>query len=435
MWRDTAALASVSLILWSTVVLATHPTPFPTPFNEVGTPLPICLDTHPNNEPRVVYNSRHQEYLALWTTRHGAATRDIWARQVNRNGRMGDVFQIASYPGRYCYQLRAVYNPMWDEYMVAYTCWHGLTSYDVFATRVRWNGAVWQAYDTITVAATKRSETHPAVAYNEHADEYLLVWTERSARFDARLWIRRLSAADGRWLGEAIEVTGFVGEQRAMADVAYNTRRDSYLLAYLFEADGPADVHYRVLPGDLSSLGIEKSLWKHTTVLHALPPVVTNGEDEHVVAWPVRYLQAPSPSTERIDLYLQKLDGSGVIVGPPDGLLISDALFDEHYDPDVAYSRGYGYLVVSCYAASNRWDADVYGYHVLEGQGEMPSTGFVIDDSPGKQLEPAVACAPYGECLMVEVYQATTRSDSDILGRLIHPGWLAFHQRWTRAGE
>jgi len=424
-WCDMVAWVSLlPLLFWGMAGWAAHPTSFV----EIGTPLPITSDTYPNNEPRAVYNSRHHEYLALWTTRHGAATRDIWARRVGRDGQMGDVFQLASYPGRYCYQLRAIYNPIWDEYAVAYTCWHGLTSYDVFVTRVRWDGAMWNAYDTITVAATERSETHPAITYNEHADAYLVVWTE-DIRFDARLWMRRLSAADGKWLDEAIEISGASGEQRAMADVAYNPMRDRYLLVYLFEADGPADVRYRTMPGDLSNLGTEKRLWEHSASLHALTPVVASGTDEYLVAWPVRHVQAPPPSTERMDLYWQKLDGGGSVIGPPDERLSTDPPFDEHYDPDIAYSHGYGYLVTTCYAISNRWEADVYGYHVLEGQDALRGLEFAIDDRSGKQMEPAVACAPDGECLVVETYYAIPRSDSDIVGRLVHPGWLAFLQR------
>jgi hypothetical protein len=424
-WWDAAIIAGLLLLLGSSVSSVA----FPSSFIEISAPLSITADTYPNNEPRAVYNSRHHEYLALWTTRHGAATRDIWARRVGRDGQMGDVFQLASYPGRYCYQLRAVYNPLWDEYVVAYTCWHGLTGYDVFVTRVRWDGALWSAHDTIAVAATERSETHPAIAYDEHADVYLVVWTEQSARFDARLWMRRLSAADGKWLDEAIEVSGAVGEQRAMADVAYNPVRDSYLLVYLFEAEGPADVRYRTIPGDLSNPGNERRLWEHSAVWHALPPVVASGMDEYLVAWPVRYVQAPPPSTERIDLYWQKLDGEGTVIGPPNARLRAAPSFDEHYDPDIAYSQGYGYLVTACYAISNRWEADVYGYHVREGRGALHGIEFAIDDRPGKQMEPAVACAPNGECLVLETYYAIPRSDSDIVGRLVHPGWLALRQR------
>ncbi len=421
-WCDVVAWVSLlPFLLWSIAGWGAYS---PT-FVEISIPLSITSDTYPNNEPRAVYNSRRQEYLVLWTTRHGAATRDIWARRVSRDGRMGETFQLASYPGRYCYQLRAIYNPMWDEYGVAYTCWHGLTGYDVFATRVRWNGAAWNAYDTITVAATERSETHPALAYNEHADAYLVVWTEQSTRFDARLWMRRLSAADGKWLDETSEVNGAAGEQRAMADVAYNPTRDRYLLVYLFEADGPADVRYRIIPGDLSNLGSEKRLWEHSAALHALPPVVASGVDEYLVAWPVRHMQAPPSSTEHIDLYWQKLDGEGNVIGPPNGQLSPNPPFDEHYDPDVAYSHGYGYLMSICYAISNRWEADVYGYHVLEGQSALHGVEFIIDNSAGKQTEPAVACASAGECLVVETYQAAPQNDTDILGRLIHPGWLA----------
>ncbi|MGQ9501193.1 MAG: hypothetical protein ACUVSF_07940 [Anaerolineae bacterium] len=423
-WHNVATFAGLLLLLWSTVELTERPTSYV----EISTPLSITSDTYPNNEPRVVYNSRHQEYLVLWTTRHGAATRDIWARQISRTGHMGEAFQLASYPGRYCYQLHALYNPVWDEYVVAYTCWHSLTGYDVFVTRVRWDGVVWNAYDTSTTVATERSETHPAIAYNEQTDEYLLAWTKQSTRFDAHLWVRRVSAASGEWLDEAIEVNGAAGEQRAMADVAYNPIRNSYLLIYLFEAEGPADIRYRVIPGDLSNLGMEERLWEHTAALHALPPAVVSGTDEYLVTWPVRYLQAPPPSTERIDLYWQKLDGTGTVIGPLSGPLNTDSLFDEHYDPDVAYSRGYGYLVSACYAASNRWEAGVYGYHVLEGRDALHGVEFAIDDSPGKQTEPAIACASAGECLVVETYQATPRSDSDILGRLIHPGWLAIRQ-------
>ncbi|MCS7259739.1 MAG: hypothetical protein NZ765_03025, partial [Anaerolineae bacterium] len=344
-------------------------------------------------------------------------------------GRVGEALQLASYPGRYCYQLRALYNPVWDEHVVAYTCWHGLTGYDVFVTRVRWDGAGWNAYETITVAATERSETHPAIAYSEWTDTYLLAWTEQSTRFDARLWIRRISAADGKWLGEAVEVSGAAGEQRAMADVAYNPLRDRYLLVYLFEADGPADVRYRVMPGDLSHLGVEERLWEHSAAWHALPPVVASGVDEYLVVWPVRHMRAPPPSTERLDLYWQKLNGGGAVIGLPSGRLSTEPPFDERYDPDIAYSRGYGYLVTACYATSNYWEADVYGYRVPEGQDVSRGMEFVIDDRPGKQMEPAVACAPNGECLVAQTYYATTRSDSDISGRFIYPGWLASRLR------
>jgi hypothetical protein len=388
-----------------------------------GRLIPIWQDPLNNGEPTVAYNSRHGEYLVAWTTRHGPDTRDIWARRVRADGQLLDSFNIATLGSHYCYQPRAAYSPAHDEYLVVYTCWQGFKNYDVLARRVRWDGMVASS-PVITIAGTPQTESYAAVAYNSQDDEYLVVWTHQWGVFDGDLRLRRVRAGDGEPLAEA-QLPNRHGEARAMPVVAYNPVRNQYLLVYLFELTGPADVRANLVSNDLSTFGPDLRLWEHTEQLHALPPAVSAGDDEYLIVWPGRYLHAPAPSAEKMDVYARRVSGDGMPQGTAGRLIATGAGFDMHYSPAVAHVAGNGYLAAVCYARSKAWDADTYGRYLMAGADEPAGNAFVIDNSQGKQTDPAVACAPDGTCLVVEASETDPKAGPDIVGRLVSPGLMA----------
>ena len=82
---------------------------------QLGAFLNIWLDDVDNLEPAVAFNSRHDEYLVVWSnTRSAGATKDIYARRVRGDGTVLSNFTIAHNANFHNYEPDVAYSPAQD---------------------------------------------------------------------------------------------------------------------------------------------------------------------------------------------------------------------------------------------------------------------------------------------------------------------------------
>jgi hypothetical protein len=98
------------------------------------------------------------------------------------------------------------------------------------------------------------------------------------------------------------------------------------------------------------------------------------------------------------------------MIGPPIGGANS-------FLPDAAYSPGCGYLVTWEVRGGVSSQDNVFARHVMPKEAQHMNDPFPIDDSSEEQARPAVACAPYGDCFVVE--EDMWSGNWDIRGRFV----------------
>lgn len=379
-----------------------------------------------NYSPAVAYNSLHDEYLVVWWNEQGPNTWDIYARRVGSDGTLKSWFSVAWGAGQKRWQPAVAYSPAQDEYLIVYSYEVTSDDYDLLAKRVKWDGSWMSPEFVINYDADK--QWHPAVAYNSQDDEYLVVYYNWWAGGLADIAAQRVTASDGSLslLSWANVATG-AGEYRFEPDVAYNPARNQYLIAYGYESSAGSGILGKVAAASLAGVGAAPEIPICDIALATRFGVdVAAGPDEYLVVW------SDSLGVPGSDIHGRRVDGDGTPQGPSSGFPIATTLADDHHSPDVAYGAGYGYLVTSVYYFVSTLPApgdpgDVYGRYVMPGQDEATGGEFAIDNSINRQTVPAVACAPSGECLVVEMHNTLPHpgENYEIRGRFVMP-WRIF---------
>jgi len=71
--------------------------------------------------PSVAYNSKHQEYLVVWSTTWTIGTRDIRAQRVSAQGKLlGSEFTVNENATKDSAQPSVAYDPVNDRYLVTF---------------------------------------------------------------------------------------------------------------------------------------------------------------------------------------------------------------------------------------------------------------------------------------------------------------------------
>jgi hypothetical protein len=373
----------------------------------------IKVDDVNNYNPAVAYNSRHDEYLVVWENDLGA-TRDIHAQRVAGDGTLKSSFTIVHHANQWNYLPDVAYNPILDEYLIVYTYQLSTDDYDIYARRVKWNGADLDQppYQEFYINADVGKQWYPAVTFNSQENEYLVVyenyWSSTLRDIDAQ----RVRASDGQLLGplSGYSVATAPNTIRRLPDVAYNEARNEYLIAYTYQ--------YSAINGDIYGKIATFNFGTLSSEIH----IVDNDEGQDGVALaagPDEYLAVWNDNGGNT-IYGRRVTGAGAISSY---IPLATDSGQSHVEPDVAYGDIYGYLVTWRYSSTGPSDNDVYGRFVKVGQNTPWGSRFAIDDTSYSQRSPALACGARGDCLVVEEDNWPLAGDYEIRGRFV----LAHH--------
>ena len=373
----------------------------------------IKVDDVDNYNPAVAYNSRHDEYLVVWENDLGA-TRDIYAQRVAGDGTLRSWFTIVHHTNQWNYLPDVVYNPILDEYLIVYTYQLSTDDYDIYARRVKWNGADLDQppYQEFYINVDIGKQWYPAVTFNSQENEYLVVyenyWSSTLHDIDAQ----RVRADDGQLLGPASGYNIATGANtiRRLPAVAYNEARNEYLIAYTYQhnvADG--DIYGKIASFNFGALSSEIHIVDNSVNQDAVALAV--GPDEYLAVW-----NDGGGNT----IYGRRVAGDGATQS---FIPLATDSGQTHVEPDVAYGDIYGYLVTWRYTSSGVSGNDVYGRFVKVGQNTPWGSRFAIDNGLYSQRSPALACGAHGDCLVVEEDNWPLAVDYEIRGRFV----LAHH--------
>ncbi len=238
---------------------------------------------------------------------------------------------------------------------------------------------------------------HPAVAYNDADQEFLVVWAgDDRLDGDVEIFGQRLSAATGAFLGGAFRISDMGPEDDPAFDaftpvVAYNSAEHAYLVVWagVDGADGQVGLYGQRLDAAGAEVGANDFRISDAPGLH--PAVAYNRADnEFLVAW-----QGAHPRTAGI--FGQRLAATGEALGggafrisapaPDDGAAFVAGR------PALGYNGDRNeYLVV--WEASHPRAAGIFGQR-LEATGKALG-GSALQLSGASARQPSVAYNPTG---------------------------------------
>lgn len=378
---------------------------------QLGPYIQIWDDVGDNEYPSVAYNPVHDEYLVVWVTKQDEFSWDIWGRRLRGDGSLipGGWFNIDNIAGYHLIDPAVVYNPHTDQYLVVYTVELSTNDHDIWGKLVGWNGGLSNRF---YIDNRLLKQTHPDVVYNDIDHHYLVSYCDQqpSGREDVYL---RILDENGSYLGSAtIASTAYCWKP----DVAYEEEQNRYLVVY-----GNEDPIIPILPrilgrtvsADLSSLSPEFH-YNDDEVIGYNPDISCN-LDGCLVVWSGGfggYVKA------------RRVSHDGTPLGPTGGFEIAGVIEDVlKRNPSVSILYPWGYLVTWDYfLTTSNAHGDVYGRVVGFGKDQPMDGVFPVDNRQFFEGYSALACDLTGSCLLVDTHNPLEHpaGDHEISGRLVY---------------
>jgi hypothetical protein len=189
-------------------------------------------------QPAVAYNPDRQEYLVVfWNDRPGCD--DIRAERVSRDGKLlGGVWVAAGCTAERRYPDVA-YNSQHDEYLVVWVEERSADSY-IMAMRLSADAQPLSPLLAIFSGGSPSVQTlaSPAVAYASTVDKYLVVWEDELDMLPPNPDVSNIvgqivSGATGLPIGSSLTISQDPGGQpRRQPDVAYNRHANGFLVVW-----------------------------------------------------------------------------------------------------------------------------------------------------------------------------------------------------------
>lgn len=326
-------------------------------FSETGAPLEpgshligseIIISSVDNlqYEPAVAYSRKHRGYLVVWRNPDG-----IYGQRITGDGKFvgPSPFPIAT--GSKIRREPAVdYDPINDRFLVVWM--HDLngdgSNWDLSGRFIHWDDTIPNPNE-FKICPYYTNQWHPKVAYAETMGEFLVVWADKSGTSSEIDGIR-IKASNGSFPPPGHPQMISTGtEYRDSPDVAYNLKRNEYLVVWDV-GKSSLDIYGVRLTGDFVKFGAppyEFSIagWPDD---EGYPAVAACKEaDQFLVAWESK---TSTPPVRLPDIYVRYVSGDGV---PGSLHLLSNTPINE-IDADVSCDMsGQQYLVTWMQQYSN----------------------------------------------------------------------------------
>ncbi len=254
----------------------------------------VSADTTQEVSPVVAYNSARNEYFVVWYNDR-AGCDDIRAQRVSASGTLlGGPFYISagcSLERRY---PDVVYNSGHDQYLVVWEQYDPSAGYSIRGRRVSGNGTVLDASD-ISIQGSGYNfytPTKPAVSYASTSDRYLVVWAETSHPMPITYFIYgKVINKSGVIEGNLIKITQ-ASESLQEPDVAYNRHANRYLVVWQKDFGTLTDIYGQQLQGNgtLYQSAIQIAYYTVSSTAPAVASIPTSPiDDKFLVVWESHY--------------------------------------------------------------------------------------------------------------------------------------------------
>jgi len=232
--------------------------------------------------PAIAYDSKHDEYLVVWHDAYDV----LHGRRVTSTGSMSEPFAVSTSPNG-SRQASVAYDPGRDRYLVTWVYdYHGNASdFDIYGRFIPWNGPS-AALTDFPISSWTSNQSHPVVAFAGAQDEFLVVWASDAPAVATYLSGRRIFA-DGSGFppGDGFPISSGT-EDRDFPDVAYDSARNEYLVAWQIDTATGGDIYGVRLAADGLALGDGEFAIAGWPADEEAPSVAAcAAADQYLVAW------------------------------------------------------------------------------------------------------------------------------------------------------
>jgi hypothetical protein len=380
----------------------------------LGNYIEVWQDAIGNTNQELIYNPVRDEFLAVWTSNQNASTQDAWARRISASGALLDGFAVASFGGLKFIEADVAYNPTSRQYLVVLTSRISDSDYDIVFVYFDDDGTDKSGLNLLDT--DMRIQQHPSVTYNSIRQEYLVVYENKKSDGYIETVARRIRGSDCSPIGTGRTVIASVGanQYRHTPAVAYNPARDNYLVAYMYEYDGSplkAYIANKTVSYDLATVGPEVNL----NSVFGMGVDVALSNDQYLVSW--------GPPSYEINARRVNYDGQPFGAGGGFRLTLNSCFDCIAILSKIGFTQNMGYWIVwERFLTVSAREADILGNIVFPGRDQAVGPEFIIEDSVNYQGAPAIACRPYGPCLVTWSNNLDNYplGDTDIRGRLLN---------------
>ncbi len=385
----------------------------------LGDYINIWEDAVDNSNQEVIYNPERDEFLSLWISQQSDTTSDVWARRISGSGALLDWYSVYSAVGNRFIEADVAYSPLHHQYLVVMTSKFSDIDCDLYIIHFDDDGTDFSSLTGMELDT--RKQEHPALVYNSQQDEYLVVYQNEKADGFIEIVAVRIKGSDFSFIGLTRTTLAAVGANQYRSDpaVAYNPARNNYLVAYSFEdANEPrAYIASKTVSADLTNLGSEVDL----SIFWGMEPdIIAFANDQFLVVW---------SNLPQNDVSARRVNYDGQPFGAGGGFQLSSNPPGSFYArrPHVSFTRNMGFWVAwDRFDGTTPDEGDILASIIFPGRDQAASPDFFIDSDVNYQGEPAIACRPFGSCLLTEVYNLSDYplGDRDIRGRLLNLQFL-----------
>jgi len=369
-----------------------------------------------DHRPAVDINYVAGNALVVWAdTRSGTSA--IWGRLVSLAGvPLGNDFQISrATDTKEAYDPAVAYNNVADQYLVVWSYDTSDTDTDILGQRVRANGSL--AGPRMGVAGSNTNQYSADVAFNSWRNHYLVVWVDNvNGKHDI---MGRRIRGNGNVVGLEIPVataaSGASGHDYDPA-VSFNTMKGTYQVVWSDGRWGPTN--FDIFAQRVRSNGnlVGTSFGVSTAVGDQFEPDIAF--DPFDMEWYVVWSDGRNRS---IDIYGQLTSSYSRLRGGQRriGLGRADDRHPVVSRSFIAATTAQRYLVAWTDTRSGIWDFDIRGRHVSSHGLTQGTADFLIDGASHSQYTPAMPVFgnPANDTYVV-VWMDTGSVTPDIWGRI-----------------
>lgn len=349
----------------------------------IGVPAQLSSDgDESTGEPvSVAYDRDRDRYLVSWET----SDEDVRLRRVDGDGTpLGDAdVKISDIEYTDMESTQAVYDPTAKRFLVVWKATEGVVGQQAWGQIVPGDGDM-AGPDLQITTLVQGIDDAIDVAYNATAQQFAVAFHADSDGGDTEAWIQRLDA-NGARVGSEIQVSqGGTGGYQQPPRIAWNSRRNEYLVAWAGEApsygvDDELEIHVQRVTADGTELGVNDARVTHlgpdgaTNYAPSRPDIAYHPEaDEYMLVFHGDD-DTPPLIDNANEIFGQALNGAGEETGSDD-FRISETLPDsdnrDAFRPRIAYDADTCDYVAVWHTPSDTTDpvleSEVYG-RVLDG--------------------------------------------------------------------
>ena len=361
----------------------------------VGDYIIVADDDIYQYDPKVTYNSQNRQYLVVyWNNRPGCD--DIYAQLVRHDGSLINGYIAIAYG---CDAERrhpdVAYNSIDNEFLVV---WESEIEgkVTIYGRRVSRDGELLgTSPSAISIIDSPLTIGKPAVAYAYTDNKYLVVWLHKESTGAGDLVLGRIINPDGTTDDDSFTVEDVMGSSKDTPGVAYNRHANRFLVVWAHQtwADPVWEIRGQQVHGSGGLYGNPISIVKiagkdcKNPSVAAIPTAST--DDKFLIVWEYWWDSIPSDIDIRARMMSEEGDLQSI-------LAVSNSLDIEGY-PRVAGSEANKKFLVTW---SNAMTIGLWGRYISD-TGDFLSDP-INSGSPGAVPGTGdVAAGPVGDFLAV----------------------------------